>query len=167
MAGFDLPTKVQLIESCNQVETVFDALHDHTNSTLTNRSRIYPLVKELFTSLQSLEGDESKAYGAFHTADARAKHNLAGVLTSCGVVARQLHKRINSNALRHEDEDGLGLELWSLRNEIEDFLKLRKRTAPNNPRPKPGTSSDSSALVEDLLRKHELEVEGLGMRTGY
>ena len=168
MSGFDAPTKAQLIESCNQVETVLEALHDHTNTSLTNRSRIFSLVKALFTSLQRLEVDESSTGGAFHTADARAKHNLVGVLTSCGVVARQLRKRINSNALRHED--GLGLELMSLTNEIEDFLKLRKKTASDTRHPKLGTSSDSTELVEDLLRKqkkHDSEVESLGMRNCY
>jgi hypothetical protein len=165
MSGFDLPTKVQLTESCNQIETVLDALHDHTSVTLTNRSRIFPLVKTLYTSLHRLEEDEARADGVFHTADARAKHNLAGVLTSCGVVAGQLRKRINSNALRHDD--GIAVELMTLTNEIEEFLKLRKRKPTPTARFRASTASDSSALVEDLLRKqqkHEDEIEGLGMR---
>lgn len=168
MSGFELPTKAQLIESCNQVESVLDVLHDHTDTTLTNRTKIISLVKGLFTSLQRLEQDESTADGAFHTANVRAKHNLGGILTGCGVVAYRLRQRITANALRQED--GLGLELMSLTNEIEDFLKLRKKTASTTMRPKPGTSSDSSALVEDLLRKqqkHASEVDGLGTRRCY
>jgi hypothetical protein len=163
MSGFDLPTKAQLMESCNTVESVLDSLRDHTSISLTNRSRIISPVKALFTSLQRLEEDEAKIDGAFHTTDARARHNLAGVLTSCGVVAGQLRKRINSNALRHDD--GLGIELMTLTAEIEEFMKLGKKKA--TARPKPGTASESSALVEDLLRKqqkHESEVEGLGMQ---
>ena len=167
MSGFDLPTKLQLTESCNKIETVLDALRRHTNDTLTNRSRILSPVKGLFTSLQRLEEDELKAEGAFHTADARAKHNLTGVITSCGIVAGQLRKRIHSNSLRHDDD--LSKELMTLTNEIEDFLKLRK-VSSNTTRPKHGTSSDSSTLVEDLLRKqqkHESEVEGLGIHHCY
>jgi hypothetical protein len=163
MSGFDLPTKAQLMESCNAVESVLDSLRNHTSTSLTNRSRIISPVKALFTSLQRLEEDEAKLDGAFHTTDARARHNLAGVLTSCGVVAGQLRKRINSNALRHDD--GLGIELMTLTAEIEEFMKLGKKKA--TARPKPGTTSESSALVEDLLRKqqkHESEVEGLGMK---
>ena len=157
MLGFELPTKKQLTESCNAVEDVLDAVGD---LTLTDRSRIISPVKALFTSLSRLEEDESKASGAFHNADARARHNLAGILTSCSVVASRLHKRINSNALRHDDD--LGIELVSLTDEIEEFLKLYKRRTAATAE----TASDSSALVEDLLRKqqtHQSEVDGLGM----
>ena len=49
MSGFDLPTKAQLTESCNQVESVLDDLHNRPNITLTNRTKIFPLVKSLFT----------------------------------------------------------------------------------------------------------------------
>lgn len=163
MSGFDQPTKLQLLQSCNAVESILDSLGHHTDISLTNRSRILPQVKGLFTSLQRLEEDESKADGAFNTADSRARHNLAGVLTGCGVVASQLRKRINSNALRHDD--GLAVELMTLTAEIEEFLKLCKRKPASSTRPNSGTGEDSSALVEDLLRKqqkHESEVEGLG-----
>lgn len=166
MSGFDIPTKVQLVESCNAVEGVLEALHDLTNITSTNRSRIFSQVKALFITLQRLEGDEANADGAFHTADARARHNLAGILTSCGVVAGQLRKRINSKALPVRHDDGLGIELMTLTAEIEEFMKLRRKNPTATVRPKPGTASDSSALVEDLLRKqqkHESEVEALGM----
>lgn len=125
MSGFELPTKAQILESCNAIESVLDALRDHTNVTLTNRSRILNPIKALFTSLQRLEEDEDRIGGAFHTADARARHNLAGVLTSCCVVAGQLRKRISSNALRHDD--GLGIELMTLTSEVEEFLRLRKK----------------------------------------
>jgi hypothetical protein len=163
MAGFNLPTHVQVVESCNSVEGVLDALRDHANLKLQNRSTILSPVKALFTSLQRLEGDESKADGAFHTADARAKHNLAGILTNCRIVAGQLCRRIDSNALR--DDDSFAIELMTLTNEIEDFLKMRKKTPAATPRPKPGTAADSSELVEDLLRKqqkYQSEVDGLG-----
>ncbi len=164
MSSFDVPTKLQLIESCNAVESVVDALSNHTDTTLTNRPRILSPIKALFTSMQRLEEDESKIDGAFHTADARSRHNLAGVLTSCGVVAGRLRQRINSNALRHND--GLAVELMTLTDEIDEFLKLRKKKPAAAPRPKSGTASDSSAIVEDLLRKqqkHQSEIEGLGM----
>jgi hypothetical protein len=163
MAGFNLPTQSQVVESCNSVEGVLDALHDHTNLKLRNRSTIFSPVKDLFTSLQRLEGDKSKVDGAFHTADTRAKHNLAGILTNCRIVAGQLRIRIDSNALR--DDDNFAIELMTMTNEIEDFLKLRKKIPAAASRPKPGTAADSSELVEDLLRKqqkHQSEVEGLG-----
>ena len=163
MSVSDLPTKAQLTRSCNAAENVLDSLNSHTNITLTNRSRIIPLVKALFTSLQRLEGDESDTDGAFHTAATRARRNLAGVLRDCDVVTNRVHKRIDSNTLRRDDD--LGVELMALNAEIEEFLKLRKRKATATAQGKQGSASDSSALVEDLLRKqekHESEVEALG-----
>ena len=163
MSGSDLPTKVQLIKSCNAVENVLDALNNHTNITLTNRARISPLVKALFTSLQRLEEDESGRDSAFHTAPIRARRNLAGILRDCDVVTNRVQKRIDSNTLRHDDD--LGVELMALNAEVEEFLKLRKRKAVSTAQGKQESTSDSSALVEDLLRKqenHESEVEALG-----
>lgn len=164
MSGFELPTKVQLTESVNAVERVLEALRNHTNFTLNHHSRIFPPVKELYKSLQALEDDEAKTNGAFNTADVRERHNLTGVLASCGVVAGQLRQRINSNAIRRDDR--LGIDLMTLTNEIKEFMKLRKKQPATTARPTPGTTSDSSALVEDLLRKqqeHDSEVEALGM----
>lgn len=166
MSDFDLPTKAQILESCNAIENVLDALRDHTNVTLVNQSRILSPIKALFTSLQRLEEDKDKTGGAFYTADARARYDLAGVLTSCCVEAGELRKRISSNALRHDD--GLSIELMTLTSKIEEFLKLRKTVPSSIARQKPGAASESSALVEDLLRKlqnHQSEVEGLGRLT--
>lgn len=162
MTGFDVPTKLQVTESCDTVESVLDLLRDHTDATLRGRSRILSLVKGLFTSLQRLEDDVSKANGAFNNADPSTRHNLAGVLRSCCAVAGQLHKRIDSNELRHDD--GLGLDLTNLTAEIEEFLTHRKRKPAASMPPSTGTTSNSSALVEDLWRKqqdHESEVEAL------
>jgi hypothetical protein len=164
MPGFDIPTKAQLVESCNAVEAVLESLHDHTSITSNNPWRIFSQVKALFTALQRLEGDEARAHGAFYTADARARHNLAGLLTHCGVVASRLSKRISSRALRHDDD--LGTELMSLTEEIEGFMKSWRRQSPQTGRPKSGMPSKSSELVEALLQKqatHESEVEALGV----
>jgi hypothetical protein len=163
MSGYDRPTKAQLTESCNQVEEVLDALSAHTNHTRINRSRILSSVKELFTALQRLEEDEQRSDGAFYAADARSKHNLAGVLTSCGVVTGRLLRRLKDNALRHDD--GIVVELLGLTADINDFLKLAKKKTSSAARPKAGSTLDSTALVEDLLRKqekHQSEVDALG-----
>lgn len=162
MSGSDLPTKVQLMNSCNTVETVFEFVKNHQNVTLINRSGIFPLVKALFTSLQRLEGDESDSNGAFHNAPTHARRNLAGILRACDVVMNRVHKRIDSNTLQRDDD--LGVELEALNAEIEDFLKLRKRKATATAQGRQGSASDS-ALVEDLLRKQEhfeSKVEELG-----
>jgi hypothetical protein len=164
MLGFDIPTKAQLLESCNAIENVLGALRDHTSITSNNTPRILTQVKALFTALQRLEEDETYPRGAFYTADARAKHNLAGLLTECAVVASRLRKRISSKTLRSDDD--LGTELMSLTEEIEDFMKSWRRQGQPTGRPKPGMPSESSELVEALLQKqqkHESEVEALGM----
>ncbi|ERF72146.1 hypothetical protein EPUS_02937 [Endocarpon pusillum Z07020] len=170
MSASDLPTKTQLTKSCNAAENLLDSLNSHTNITLINRSRIVPLVKALFTSLQRLEDDESDPDGAFHTAATRARLNLAVNLRYCDVVADRVQERIDSNTLRRDDD--LGLELLAVNAEIERFLKLRKRKATATAQGKQGSTSDSSAIVEDLLRKqenHESVVEALEaeLRTLY
>lgn len=164
MSVSDLPTKVQLTKSCNAAESVLDSLNSHTNTTLLiNRSKIVPLVKALFTSLQRLEVDESDPDGAFHTAATRARLNLAVILRDCDVVTNRVQKRIDSNTLQRDDD--LGVELMALNAEIDQFLKLRQRKATATAQGKQGFRSDSSALVEDLLRKqenHQSVVEALG-----
>jgi hypothetical protein len=163
MSGFELPTKPLLTENCDAVENILEMLHDRTDKTLAHCSRMLSPVKAMFTALQSLEDDASKPDGAFYTADARARHNLAGILTGCGVTARRLRQRISSNALRRDDP--LGIELISLTTDINEYLKLHKKNSVTSGRSRQGGASDSSALVEDLLRKqqkHQSEVEGLG-----
>jgi phosphoglycerate-specific signal transduction histidine kinase len=164
MPGFDVPTKAQLLESCNAIEAVLGALRDHTSFTANNTPRILTQVKALFTALQRLEEDETRARGAFYTADARARHNLAGLLTACPVVASRLKKRISSKTLRHNDD--LGTELMSLTEDIEQFMKSWRRQCQPTGRPNSGMPSESSELVEALLQKqqkHEAEVEALGV----
>lgn len=167
MSAFYLPTNAQLTETCDSVQTVLDSLRDHNNSSLNNRARTLSPVKNLFKSLQRLEDDASRPDGAFHSADVRARHNITGVLTSCGVVAAQLRRRIHCNSLSRED--GLVIELISLTNDVDDFLKLYKKdnNAALGSKPTSTSTSQSSALVEDLLRKqetHRSEVQGLGTR---
>lgn len=164
MSGSELLTTKQLKQCCDSVEGVLEALRDHADDTLTYRSRILPLVKTLFTSLQKLEDDGCKADGAFRTADGLARSNLAGVLTQCSSVADQLHDHINRNTLRHDDK--LGRQLTVLSTKIENFLKLRKKKSASTARSSSGPTSDSTALVEDLLReqqKHQSKLEELGM----
>lgn len=160
MSDFDLPTKLQLTNCCDQIQAVVDALPTHTDATLTNRWRLLPPIKSLFTSLQRLEDDETRPDGAFNTADAFAKRNLGRIITSCSVVANQIQI---PNSSRHNDSFGIEL-MTLLKNQIEDFLTLR------NTRPNPGTSPCSSAPTEDHLTKqqeHESEDEAFSIYDLY
>ncbi len=163
MSGSDLPSKAQLLHSCNAVENVYEVLKNHQKITLINRSGIVPLVKALYTSLQRLEGDEADPDGAFHNASTRVRRNLACILRACDVVTNRVHKRIDSDTLRRDDD--LGVELEALNAEIEEFLKFRIRKATVTAQGKKVSASNSSEIVEDLLRKqkdHDSEVEALG-----